>query len=223
MLTIEVVLALDNAEMMAVSEFLGSFFQSRYDIEIRDGRVLDRCVLFCGPLKADRTGRDHEIPAKNFFLHSAGSTDPDDYFGAVALQCRTESGKFDVQSWTDVCENVRGVMNDYDDGEKKILVTGFGFSDSGSEKTDAKQADILKQALEAIVSNAESSEDQARAIAAASEEQSAASEEINRTIQQIDTVSAQISRTMDEAAQATSSLAEQAQKLDALVVKMKSA
>ena len=31
------------------------------------------------------------------------------------------------------------------------------------------------------------------------------------------------SRTMDEAAQATSSLAEQAQKLDALVVKMKSA
>ena len=80
-----------------------------------------------------------------------------------------------------------------------------------------------KQALEAIVSNAESSADQARAIAAASEEQSAASEEINRTIQQIDTVSAQISRTMDEAAQATSSLAEQAQKLDALVVKMKSA
>ena len=78
MLTIEVVLALDNAEMMAVSEFLGSFFQSRYDIEIRDGRVLDRCVLFCGPLKADRTGRDHEIPAKNFFPHSAGSTDPDE-------------------------------------------------------------------------------------------------------------------------------------------------
>ena len=79
-----------------------------------------------------------------------GSTDPDDYFGAVALQCRTEAGKFDVRSWTDVCENVRGVMNDYGDGEKKILVTGFGFSDSGNEKTDAKQADILKQALEAM-------------------------------------------------------------------------
>lgn len=50
----------------------------------------------------------------------SGSPDPDDYFGAVALQCRTEAGKFDVRSWTDVCENVRGVMNDYGKGEKRF-------------------------------------------------------------------------------------------------------
>ncbi len=76
-------------------------------------------------------------------------------------------------------------------------------------------------ALEAIVSNAETSADQVRAIAAASEEQSAASEEINQTIVQINSMSSQTTQAMAEAAKAVSDLANQAQHLNSLIEQMK--
>ena len=85
----------------------------------------------------------------------------------------------------------------------------------------SRLADQSGSALKAIVSNAETSADQVRAIAAASEEQSAASEEINQTIVQINSMSSQTTQAMAEAAKAVSDLANQAQHLNSLIEQMK--
>ena len=77
------------------------------------------------------------------------------------------------------------------------------------------------RALREIVNTAEVTADQVNAIATASEEQSAASEEINQTIVQVNDMSRQTADTMAEASKAVSDLASQAQRLTALIQEMK--
>ncbi|WP_297260368.1 methyl-accepting chemotaxis protein [uncultured Desulfovibrio sp.] len=76
-------------------------------------------------------------------------------------------------------------------------------------------------ALHEIVTDAETTADAVRAIAAASEQQSAASEEINQSIVQVNDLSDKTAQAMREAAQAVSSLAAQAQHLETLIEDMK--
>ena len=76
-------------------------------------------------------------------------------------------------------------------------------------------------ALQGIVADAETTADEVRAIAAASEQQSAASEEINQSIVQVNEMSANTAQAMREAAQAVASLAEQARRLETLIEDMK--
>ncbi len=71
--------------------------------------------------------------------------------------------------------------------------------------------------LREILTLVESASDQVRAIATASEEQSAASEEINTSVDEINTISAETSQAMNQAAQAVSELAEQATELKKLI------
>lgn len=82
--------------------------------------------------------------------YGGGSKETDDYFGAVAIQYRSESSTFDSEKWLAACEGLYGIMKDYGDGDKKVIVSEFGFSDSGNEKADALQADNLKKALESM-------------------------------------------------------------------------
>jgi len=77
------------------------------------------------------------------------------------------------------------------------------------------------QSLQAIVSLVDQASDQVRAIATASEEQSAASEEINRAIGEMDTISRETSQAMTEAARAVSDLTRQAHELRALMDRMR--
>ncbi len=79
------------------------------------------------------------------------------------------------------------------------------------------------RALEEIVATADVTADQVRAIATASEEQSAASEEINQSILQCNDMSGQIAAAMGEAAKAVSDLAQEAQNLSQLIREMKQA
>lgn len=76
-------------------------------------------------------------------------------------------------------------------------------------------------ALEDIVATVEATSDQVRAIAAAAEEQSAASEEINKSITEVNDMSRMTADAMREASVAVSDLANQAQKLNELIGKMK--
>ena len=76
-------------------------------------------------------------------------------------------------------------------------------------------------ALKRIVSDTETVADEVRAIATAGEEQSAASEEINRTIDEANIVSGQSAEAMTRAAQALGSLAEQSRALGQLIENMK--
>ncbi len=79
------------------------------------------------------------------------------------------------------------------------------------------------RALEEIVARAEVTADQVNAIATASEEQSAASEQINRSILECNAMSRQIAQAMTEAARAVSDLAGQTQELTELIHEMKTA
>ena len=76
-------------------------------------------------------------------------------------------------------------------------------------------------ALREIVSTADDTFDRIQAIATASEEQSAASEEINRSIITVNDMSRQTASSMTEAAKAVADLAAQAQSLTGLIQEMK--
>ena len=76
-------------------------------------------------------------------------------------------------------------------------------------------------ALAEIVKLVDAASDQVRAIATASEEQSAASEEINRSVEQVSVISAQTAQGMREAATAVNELATQAQVLKGLIEELK--
>ena len=78
-------------------------------------------------------------------------------------------------------------------------------------------------ALEEIVATVVATGDQVNAIATASEEQSAASEEINQSIVQVNGMSRQTAGAMAEASKAVSDLAAQAQRLNELIIRMKEA
>ena len=78
------------------------------------------------------------------------------------------------------------------------------------------------QALSAIVGLVENASDQVRSIATASEQQSAASEEINHSIEDVNRISAETSDAMRQSAQAVGELASQSQMLKTLIDTMKS-
>jgi methyl-accepting chemotaxis protein len=78
------------------------------------------------------------------------------------------------------------------------------------------------ESLKEIVGLVHTASDQVRSIATASEEQSSASEEINRSIEQVATISLQTVQAMTQAAHAVSELARQTQVLQNLIVEMKS-
>ncbi len=79
------------------------------------------------------------------------------------------------------------------------------------------------EALQQIVRNVEDTADQVRAIATASEEQSAASEEINQSITTVNEMSSQTTQAMNEASKAIADLAQQTDRLSALIGDMKRA
>ncbi|MBZ2173012.1 methyl-accepting chemotaxis protein [Nitratidesulfovibrio sp. SRB-5] len=77
-------------------------------------------------------------------------------------------------------------------------------------------------ALKEIVAMVEAATDQVRSIAAASEQQSAASDEITKSIEEINIISGETASAMTQSAQAVGDLASQAQTLRTLIEKMKS-
>ena len=90
-------------------------------------------------------------------------------------------------------------------------------------KEATKLAGDSGQALKEIVSEAEVTADQVNSIATASEEQSAASEEINQSILQCNDMTAQIAAASHEAAKAVAELARETQGLAQLINEMKRA
>ena len=85
------------------------------------------------------------------------------------------------------------------------------------------QSNRSGEALSNIMAMVEDTADQVRAIATASEQQSATSEEINRAIGNINEISMQTAQTMQQAARAVSELAAQAQALNQIIMEMKEA
>ena len=88
-------------------------------------------------------------------------------------------------------------------------------------KTATEYANKSGEALREIVNNALSTADQVRAIATASEEQSATSEEINKSIVDVNERAEQTAHAMNAASSAVTDMVEQAKSLGNLVADMK--
>lgn len=78
-----------------------------------------------------------------------GSTDSDDYFDAMAWHCYIFNEPFNIDKWIRYNNAVYAVMQKHGDGDKKVFLTEYGFSDGGSQKKDAEQAEYLKQIYDA--------------------------------------------------------------------------
>ncbi|WP_302549116.1 methyl-accepting chemotaxis protein, partial [uncultured Desulfovibrio sp.] len=87
-------------------------------------------------------------------------------------------------------------------------------------ETAADFAGQSGKALEEIVGNVEATADQVGAIATASEEQSAASEEINQSIVHVNELSAQTAQAMRAATAAVGDLTAQSQRLSGLIAEL---
>ena len=74
-----------------------------------------------------------------------GGTDPDDYFDAMAWHCYYFSEPFTPENWLEGNNSVYQVMAAHGDGDKKVFLTEFGFSDGGDAEKDALQASYFKE------------------------------------------------------------------------------
>ena len=135
-------------------------------------------------------------------------------FAVVADEVRKLAEKT-MSSTNDVSNAIRAIqestsksMASVDNAVRRIEEATDYASQSGS-------------ALEEIVATVEVTADQVNAIATASEEQSAASEEINQSILQVNDMGRQIAEAMGGASKAVTDLAVQARKLTDLIQDMK--
>ena len=135
-------------------------------------------------------------------------------FAVVADEVRKLAEKT-MASTSEVGQAIRSIQQSADESIRQVEVAVNGIN----EATDL--ANTSGTALEEIVQLAESAADQVRAIAAASEQQSATSEEINRSISDINKVANENASAMEQAAQAVNDLAHETSTLNSIVQDMK--
>jgi len=104
------------------------------------------------------------------------------------------------------------------DGAKTSITETEGAAKAVAESAD--MANTSGMALEEILHLVEGTADQVRAIATASEEQSAATEQINRAAEEINTISTETSDSMAQSSQAIMELADLARRLQELIERM---
>ena len=160
---------------------------------------------------ADQTN----LLALNAAIEAARAGDAGRGFAVVADEVRKLAEKT-MTATKEVGNAIRGIQ----DGTKKYIEnverTGKNIEEVTSLATNS--GDALRQ----IVTLAEKTTDQVRSIATASEQQSATSEEINRSIESVNRISSETADGMRQSAQAVAELADQAQVLKRLIDVMKS-
>ena len=161
---------------------------------------------------ADQTN----LLALNAAIEAARAGDAGRGFAVVADEVRKLAEKT-MSSTTDVGRTVETIRKSVEQSiarvEKAVALID----------TATVESNKSGEALQEIVSMVDNTADQVRAIATASEEQSATSEEINRSIAEVNGISEQTAAAMRDAARAVSELAMQAQALGSLIEEMKSA
>ena len=159
---------------------------------------------------ADQTN----LLALNAAIEAARAGDAGRGFAVVADEVRKLAEKTMV-STSDVAKAIQAIQ---DSTAKSMQGVENAVGSIGVATNLAGQSG---EALQGIVEVVTATADQVNAIAAASEEQSAASEEINRSIVEVNEVSQLTAEAMKQASTAVADLTEQAKKLAALIQEMK--
>ena len=159
---------------------------------------------------ADQTN----LLALNAAIEAARAGDAGRGFAVVADEVRKLAEKT-MTATQEVGRAITGIQ----EGTRKNIhnVEQAGVSIENAAMLSAKSGESLKQILEFV----QMVNDQVQSIATASEEQSAASEEINHSVEQVATISAETAHGMEQASGAVAELAQQSQALQRLIVEMK--
>ena len=161
---------------------------------------------------ADQTN----LLALNAAIEAARAGEAGRGFAVVADEVRKLAEKT-MTSTSEVGNAISAIQKSTDQSIRQVDISVEGVN--AATELAGRSGDALQE----IVHLAESAADQVRAIAAASEQQSATSEEINRSIADINQVAGRNAAAMEQAAQAVQAMAEEARKLNALIEKMKNA
>ncbi|HJA78106.1 methyl-accepting chemotaxis protein [uncultured Desulfovibrio sp.] len=159
---------------------------------------------------ADQTN----LLALNAAIEAARAGEAGRGFAVVADEVRKLAEKT-MASTSEVANAINAIQKSAEKSIRQVEISVEGVN--AATELAGRSGEALKE----IVSLAEHAADQVRAIAAASEEQSATSEEINRSISEINEIAGQNAAAMEQAAQAVNEMAAEAQKLNALIEKMK--
>lgn len=160
---------------------------------------------------ADQTN----LLALNAAIEAARAGDAGRGFAVVADEVRKLAEKT-MTATQEVGQAITGIQ----EGTRKNIhnVEQVAVSIEEAAKLSARSGESLKQILEFV----HMVNDQVQTIATASEQQSAASEEINHSVEQVSTISAETAQAMEQASISVADLAQQSQTLQRLIVEMKS-
>lgn len=212
------------------------------DKAVSGAQVVDRAVRSIGDVHQRSLGIKQDMEQLNQHAQAISRimdviSDIADQTNLLALNAAIEAARAGEagRGFAVVADEVRKLAEKTMDSTSEVgsairaIQESVGKSLSGVDKTveiirqATEQANQSGAALHEIVSTVENAAGQVSTIAAASEEQSAASEEINRNVVLVSEIVRQSSVAMTEAAQAVNSLAEQTQGLARIVQQMKNA
>ncbi len=160
---------------------------------------------------ADQTN----LLALNAAIEAARAGEAGRGFAVVADEVRKLAEKT-MDATKEVEQAISGIQQ-----ETRDSINGMDSAGKAVEHTN-ELADKAGESLGSILGLVEETADQVRNIATASEEQSSTSEEIARTVGEVNTIATETSQAMQMAADAVANLARQAQELAGLVESLKS-